>query len=101
MLLNAAANVIPAKLFEYLASGTPILATSPKGVTSDMIDQHRAGFWLDRPDKKRLIEILDHLYDERVCARRSDGGFKHIPEIDRVELTRKLAGQFDHLVGQS
>ena len=92
-------NVIPAKLFEYLASGAAVLAIAPKGVTSELIDQYQAGFCIDRPDKELLIATLQKIYDARrsSTARRE---FRYMKEIDRVHLTQELASLFDRITAR-
>jgi glycosyltransferase involved in cell wall biosynthesis len=89
-------NVIPAKLFEYLASGAAILAVVPKGVTSELIEQNRAGYCICRPDQPALATALQEIYEAQKHAMlRTE--FRYIKDIDRVHLAERLAGLFDRV----
>lgn len=92
-------NVIPAKLFEYIASGADILAITPKGVTSELIDEYHAGFSIDRPEKELLVTTLQKIYDSRRNSPPRQE-FRYMKEIDRVYLTQQLAGLFDRMTGR-
>jgi glycosyltransferase involved in cell wall biosynthesis len=84
-------NVVPAKIFEYLASGKKILALAPKGVTTDLIDKYNAGIYLTLSDKIKMIETLNAIYQEWLKNPAETGRLRYIEEIDRKILTGKLA----------
>lgn len=88
---ESSAAVIPAKLFEYLAAGKPILALAPKGVTSDIIERYGAGYSLHEPDRDSLTGLFDRLRRERGGAGKGGGRLRYIEEIDRRNLTGRLA----------
>ncbi len=94
------ANVIPAKLFEYMASGRPILALAPRGVTADIISRYEAGYAVTGSDKKTLIKCLDNLYD-RGKTYEMGGELRYIDEFDKKRLTGRLAELLDRVAGVS
>ncbi len=93
------ATVIPAKVFDYLAAGTEILALAPAGVSTGIIAQYGAGQALHTPDREKLIATLRELYQKWQQSRDRNRMFRHIPEIDRRELTGELAKLLDRVTG--
>ncbi|MDH3999449.1 MAG: glycosyltransferase, partial [Desulfuromonadales bacterium] len=55
---------IPAKAFDYLAVGKPILALTSQGDTADIITQLNAGKVADPYDAKEIAEAIKQLYRE-------------------------------------
>ncbi|MEP0828049.1 MAG: glycosyltransferase [bacterium] len=88
-------NVIPAKLLEYLASGTKILALAPEGVTTSIIRRYRAGECLSEPDENLLAEILNRILLEWENNLSRNRGFRYIEEFDREKLVGNLAQLLD------
>lgn len=84
-------NVIPAKLFDYLATGIPIIAIAPDGVTVDLIRKYRAGSWQCTPDKESMKQLLTRLYKDWQYRPVEEKKYRYIDEIDRNYLTGKLA----------
>ncbi len=95
---TSCANVIPAKLFEYLAAGSPILSLAPEGVTSDIIAEYGAGRSICESDKETLIALLERCYDDWKTKEACRNRFRYIEEIDRVRLTGRLAELLDRAV---
>jgi len=89
-------NVIPAKLFEYLASGARILAIAPRGVTSELIERHHAGYCICQPDQTILATALQKIYEARKETPVREK-FRYIKDIDRVFLTERLGHLFDRV----
>lgn len=54
----------PIKLFEYMAAGMPVLATSNKCHT-DVVGDGRYAFWADDVAEETLLETLRHVWAER------------------------------------
>jgi glycosyltransferase involved in cell wall biosynthesis len=52
---------VPAKAFEYLATGRPILAIADEGETADLVRQSQAGIVVSAADPQRMIEALVQL----------------------------------------
>jgi hypothetical protein len=94
---GSGANVIPAKLFEYLASGTSILALAPEGMTADIIKRHQAGHIISKPDKRQCVKLLNDIYNEWKGKGSMERKFRYIEEIDREKLTGRLAGLLDSI----
>ncbi|MCX6826815.1 MAG: glycosyltransferase, partial [candidate division Zixibacteria bacterium] len=92
-------NVIPAKMFEYLASGAKILALAPDGVAVDLIKRYKAGIYISEPDKKQMMELLQRLYQDWLAAPLKPRKYRYIEEIDRLKLTGKLAAILDSTTG--
>jgi len=88
-------HVIPAKLFEYLACGAPVLALAPQGVTSEMIEKHNAGACLSEPNRDMMVQLLERFYQEWKDNPRRDRKYRYIKQIDRSQLTGQLAKLLD------
>lgn len=54
----------PIKLFEYMAAGMPVLATSNKCHT-DVVGDGRYAFWADDVSEETLLATLRHVWAER------------------------------------
>jgi glycosyltransferase involved in cell wall biosynthesis len=94
---NQHAPVIPAKLFEYLASPGRILALTPKGTTADLISKYQAGEILCEPDRQKMTAILDRIYSEWRNTDHTPRKYRYIKEIDRKYLAECLAGELDRI----
>jgi glycosyltransferase involved in cell wall biosynthesis len=82
------------KIFEYLASGTPILALAPTGEASRIIQETGTGFTVDPGDEEGIREVLTRSYDayqkgRLITTERAEG---EIASYSRAALTEKLAG---------
>jgi glycosyltransferase involved in cell wall biosynthesis len=84
-------NVIPAKFFEYLASGCPILALVPDGVIAQQVGRYKAGYCLCYPDQDKLIDIFEELYQQWSNNRTKTRRFRYIEDIDRERLVNRVA----------
>ena len=84
-------NVIPAKLFEYLASGARIFALAPEGVTTELIKKYEAGFSLSIPDKDAMKDLLGRIYKDWQKEPARKRKYRYIEDIDRAKLTGRLA----------
>jgi glycosyltransferase involved in cell wall biosynthesis len=89
---------IPAKLFEYMATGRPILAISPSGAASIIIKKYELGVCLDHSDITGIEEAIINYYKLF-----TSGNLKtKIPnpevlnQYDRKFLTSKLAEIFNN-----
>jgi glycosyltransferase involved in cell wall biosynthesis len=84
---------IPAKTFEYMAAGPPIIALTGPGATADLIGDAGAGVAVAPDDTEALRSaILDAYVDWK--RRITDGAASHRPidpRFDRRRLTARLA----------
>ncbi|MDX9857811.1 MAG: glycosyltransferase family 4 protein [candidate division Zixibacteria bacterium] len=89
-------TVIPAKLFEYIATGRPILAFVPEGQSSALIEKYNRGLAVTSPDKDRVADFIASRYDAWVTQ---DGPLPSkidLPEeFDRRAKTRHLSEVFE------
>lgn len=108
-----ARSMVTGKLFEYLASGVPILALGPRdGEAARLLRETGAG-WVHEPHESDAIRA--RLREIRQAYRRSPAGHRAgdaatppqfgltrrsdaIAAYSRRDLTRKLAGIFDQVL---
>jgi len=92
--------IIPAKLFEYLAIGKPILAlVPPEGEAAGLVRKTNSGVVVAPDDKDAIIRAIHEMY-----SKYERGGFfleretEALKPYERRHLTGKLAELFDSLV---
>lgn len=88
------------KIFDYMASGTPILAIVPEdGIAADLINETGTGCVVSPESTEKIIEVLELIATDYQAFR--SRYFHPRPEVirrfERRELTRKLAQVFDEL----
>jgi glycosyltransferase involved in cell wall biosynthesis len=103
-LLQASADtvdLVPAKLFEYLRAGRPVLALVPEGATAEILRDTGGGWSVDPADGNGLRDALVAAYRawvggslDSVTANRAVLG-----KFSRERLAGELAAQFDALLG--
>jgi glycosyltransferase involved in cell wall biosynthesis len=96
-------SIVPGKTYEYLASGTPILAAVPDGDARELLA--RAGTSrLCRPDD---VEAMADILRDEIARFRADGRRPPVPRspellrYGRRYLSGELAGVFDRVVRRS
>jgi len=103
-------TVIPGKLFDYLASGTPVLSLVG-GQTGAIIKAANAGVVLERPEKQGIIRSILQMADMPDSARREQGTqgqlwvLKHMNSVQMahkaveiVQRTLDKRGRFKRLL---
>ncbi len=58
---------VPAKIYEYLATGRPMLAISARGATSRFVTENQLGWWAEPENVSDIMERLkeiDHFFAE-------------------------------------
>lgn len=86
------------KIFEYMASGRPILGAVPPGDARDLIEQARAGWCVDPHDTGRFADLLGALMDRKLRGCLTiEPDRAQIDPFDRRALTGRLAAIFDCL----
>jgi glycosyltransferase involved in cell wall biosynthesis len=95
-------SVIPAKLFEYLASGRPILAVGPRGCECERIVRSCSAGLTAEFDETAIADALERLFDAWTMGRPIAGcGPEGLQAYSRIELTRRLASVFDRLADRA
>lgn len=94
-----AESVIPAKLFEYLASGRPVLVVGPRGGECETIVRDAQAGLTACLDEQAIAGALCELYDAwRLDEPLLGCPFETLEPFSRVELTKRLASLLDGLV---
>ena len=90
---------VPAKFYEYLPTGKPILAVTPEGALTDVLERTGAGVWAGPDDAagiaSKLLQALARTPLPAGEAQRRWAGEFHFRS-----LAGKLAGWVKDLVGQ-
>jgi glycosyltransferase involved in cell wall biosynthesis len=93
------AGVLPAKIFEYIYTGVPILAIIPPGFEADLIQKAKTGFVAEPNNVNSIKKVLFEIYEKYKCGQLCiDPNIEEIRKYDRRELTKKLAGVFDKVI---
>ncbi len=82
--------MIPGKFYEYLGSGSPILAISEKGELTGILDKSDSGGWATLRDYKKISEIIEKYFDLWLQNKRLYPNKKEIMLYDRLYLTEQL-----------
>jgi glycosyltransferase involved in cell wall biosynthesis len=96
-----AGRFIPGKLFEYIGSGTPILALAPEGEAADLIRRTKAGRVVTPGDGEAIRRALDEAYRAYREGTRPFGSPDPdaVAALTRKALTARLAGLLDGITG--
>lgn len=93
-------TVIPGKTFEYLRSGSPILALCPKGgATEDLIKKTQTGLTVDPEDIeeiKKQIALLFNSWENQEQITHSN--HEEVKKYERKSLTKELTGVLEELL---
>jgi len=92
-------GMLTGKLFEYLGSGTPVLAIGPEGEAADLIRTCRAGTILPPGDEGRLLETLRALWRRHLAGEPVlDSPDKEaVAAFGRKRLTGRLVAALDEI----
>jgi glycosyltransferase involved in cell wall biosynthesis len=92
------ARIVPGKTYEYLASGTPILAAVPDGDAKELIERAGGSVVVRPTDVVGMERAIEAALDGAPAGpRRPDV----LEPFERRRLTRELAGVFDFVLGGS
>jgi glycosyltransferase involved in cell wall biosynthesis len=91
-------SIVPGKTYEYLASGTPILAAVPDGDARDLLASSGRAL-LTRPSDSEALAA--HLRAQLRKPARPYGVATDFQHLERRHLTSELARLFDRLTGAS
>ncbi len=96
------AAMIPAKTFEYLASGNEILALLPEGAAARFLTGFENVAIADIFDKEKIKEGILKLIDRiRSGARVDNRKDERLLSVSRRRLTGKLCGLLDEITGSA
>ena len=94
-------DLVPAKLFEYLRAGRPVLALVPDGATAEIMRDVGGGWVVNPSDSSALRDAVVTAYRawvsgslDSVTAEQSA-----LQKFSRERLAAQLAGHFDALFG--
>ncbi len=90
-------GVVAGKLFEYLASGKPILALAPlNGESEKIIKQANSGWVIDLKDKPGIKNKLKEAYQLHAQGKLYlENDWSYIQNFERKKLTEKLSEVFN------
>jgi len=89
---------VPGKLYEYIATGRPILAMVSQGPTKELIETEGLGITVDYGDVQGIKKAILRFHSDwrrGILESRADPGL--IERFSRKNLTQKLAGVLDTL----
>jgi glycosyltransferase involved in cell wall biosynthesis len=94
-------DLVPAKLFEYLRAGRPVLAVVPEGATAEVMREVGGGWVVNPSDSSALCEAVVTAYQAwtsgRLDSLTADQGA--LEKYSRERLAAQLADHFDALLG--
>ena len=93
--LPGASRVVPAKIFEYMASQKPILAVAPHGEVWDMLGSHPAAFTCTPGDVSGLRDWLSHAVQGGGCP--LVAGRMDTSPYDRRRQAQRLASLLEEV----
>jgi glycosyltransferase involved in cell wall biosynthesis len=90
-------GVVAGKLFEYLASGKPILSLAPRnGEAEKIIKQANSGWVFDLKDKPGIKNKLKEVYQLHAQGKLYlENNWSYIQNFERKKLTEKLSEVFN------
>jgi len=91
-------HVVPAKTWEYLASGRPILCMAPEGVTRDLVNKYESGWIADPDDCQAIKRILDDAFNQFKREHRHELKIRLNNEYNRKYVTGVLADKMSKLI---
>lgn len=96
------AGLVPGKTYEYLASGTPILAAVPDGDARDLLTEAGNAFLCRPSDSDAMAAVLEAQVDRWLAGQPKPAPRPEVLErYERRRQTADLAALFDELLGVS
>lgn len=93
---------IPAKTFEYMASGRPILAAVPEGDAKDFLTSCGTALICSPSDVEGMVEVLNRVYsDWKKHKHTLELDISYISRFERRTLTQELAHIMDKVLASS
>jgi glycosyltransferase involved in cell wall biosynthesis len=95
-----AAAAVPAKLYEYLAVGRPILAVAPPGAEAAAIIAEAAAGWVAAPTADAIVPALRAAWLAHRTGRRPSRRAEVVARYDRRLIAADLARLLEAVAGQ-
>jgi len=93
------ADSIPTKLFEYIATGKPILAFFPEGEAADIISRRSDCLVISHTDIKKIVQYLQHRFEQWEKTSKPPKLSLNIrPEFSRRNQAKQLAEFFNNVI---
>lgn len=92
-------SLIPAKAFEYLRVGRPILALTLEGATSDLLKEMDRCLVVNPSDRARLRDAVAGLYREWRDSPHAIVTARAVQRFERTTLTAEMARILDEVAG--
>jgi hypothetical protein len=93
-----AKGLVPAKLFEYLASGRPILCIGPNdGDAARILKETKAGITIGFDDKEKMKEVIMDYYQQYITNGLPDNETTSIEKYSRKALAGEYASLLDKI----
>ncbi len=93
--------VLPGKLFEYLASGRPVLGIGqPDGAMAMILNQTKTGVVFDWNDRASLAKYIDISFERHLKGELSTEG-ADISRFTRRNLTKRMTALFNDVLPSS
>lgn len=88
---------VPAKIFEYIALGKPVLAISAEGATANLVLENKLGWWARYDSQSDIAARLGEIH--RFFASGAAQGWQVNPAVREKYDGRKLSQQlYEHLI---
>jgi len=99
---DSSAGIVTSKIYEYLASGKPIMAVTPKGEAANLVIKHARGIVVPPDDDEAIAHHIKRSFvlwergDLKVSVPRWEG----MKTYERRSQTGVLADIFDRLISE-
>jgi len=90
---------VPAKFFEYLHTGKPVLAVAEEGALTDLIQETQAGIWCDPSDTNQIGNAL--LRALKLPARAPEEAARHFSGHHYRAIARQLAAKLRQVIAET
>lgn len=88
------------KLFEYIGTGKPILASIPSGTAKDTLSGYGAEFFTEPDNINQISDAIIHLFNLFQQGRLPTGKPEFIDKYNRIHLTERLADIFNKVLSE-
>ncbi|AMM50553.1 hypothetical protein TH61_04300 [Rufibacter sp. DG15C] len=89
----------PGKLFDSLATGTPVIVTNP-GWTKELVERHQCGWYVPAGDSAQLAQTLENTLHDKAALQRMNVNARKVAEtqFDRLQMVPALESIFERVV---